>query len=42
VTVAATPGDWLLSLAVSLLSIAAGVLLGLLAVAPTVLFGVAR
>ena len=40
VTVAATPGDWLLSLAVSILSIAAGVLLGLLAVAPSIVLDV--
>jgi len=38
-TVAVTPADWGLSLAVSILSIAVGVLLGVLAYAPYVLLG---
>ncbi len=41
-TVPATAGDWLLSLVVSLGSIALGVVLGILAVTPWVLLGVAR
>lgn len=40
-TVPATPADWGLSLAVSILSIAAGALLGVLAFAPSILLGAA-
>jgi hypothetical protein len=42
VTVAPTPGDWLLSLVVTIGSIAVGVVLGILAITPWVLLGVAR
>ena len=41
-TVAPTPGDWLLSLVVSVGSIALGVVLGILAVTPWVLLGGAQ